>query len=80
MSKQFKPTKIKHTLVESELQGVQMLEKIVKKTQKSNQNIDKQEFRVRKRRRLVFDSNLLLVVKLCLSWIHQRIMVILITG
>ena len=34
MSKQFKPTKIKHTLVESELQGVQMLGKIVKKTQK----------------------------------------------
>ena len=80
MSKQFKPTKIKHTLVELELQGIQMLGKIVKKTQKSNQNIDKQEFRVRKRRRLVFDSNLLLVVKLCLSWIHQRIVVILITG
>ena len=34
MSKQFKPTKIKLTLVESELQGVQMTEKIVKKTPK----------------------------------------------
>ena len=34
MSKQFKPTKIIHTLVESELQCVQILGKIVKKTQK----------------------------------------------